>query len=54
MYSNPDKRSDGYITWVSEGVKSWQITAAAAGPNSVMQIGQRLIPEEPMSMVSVV
>ncbi|KAK4685409.1 beta-glucan synthesis-associated protein KRE6, partial [Tremellales sp. Uapishka_1] len=51
MYSNPNDRGSGYITWVANGAKSWQVLPGAIGPNVNTQIGQRLIPEEPMAMI---
>ncbi|KAJ7644331.1 glycoside hydrolase family 16 protein [Roridomyces roridus] len=50
-WSDPDNREDGYITWVSNGQKSWSINADAAGPDSGAGISQRIIPEEPMSII---
>ncbi|KAJ6584746.1 glycoside hydrolase family 16 protein [Mycena capillaripes] len=50
-WSDPDNRDDGYITWVSSGVESWSMTAAAVGPDQTVEIGQRLIPEEPMYLI---
>ncbi|KAJ6619541.1 glycoside hydrolase family 16 protein [Mycena sp. CBHHK59/15] len=50
-WSDPDNRNDGYITWVSNGAESWGITAATIGPDSTVEISQRLIPEEPMYIV---
>lgn len=52
MWADPNNRGDGYITWVSDGVKSWTMHASAVGPNAATGVGQRLIPEEPMAMVS--
>jgi hypothetical protein len=46
-WSNPSARDQGYITWFSQGQKSWTITAAAVGPDPVSQVSQRLISEEP-------
>ncbi|BGP57188.1 hypothetical protein JCM8202v2_004828 [Rhodotorula sphaerocarpa] len=46
----PD-RKDGYITWYATGEPAWTLTAGAVGPNPRTQIGQRLISEEPMSIV---
>ncbi|OCF31258.1 glucosidase [Kwoniella heveanensis CBS 569] len=51
MYSDPNNRDAGHITWVADGVKSWTMYPAAVGPDTTMGIGQRLIPEEPMAMV---
>ncbi|KAF7309839.1 Beta-glucan synthesis-associated [Mycena indigotica] len=50
-WSNPNKRSEGYITWVSNGTKSWTVTAAAIGKDDVSEISARLIPEEPMYLI---
>ena len=47
-WSNPNKRSEGSITWVANGQKAWQMTAATIGPDSTSQISGRLVPEEPM------
>lgn len=47
-WSDPDNRDDGYITWYSNGEKTWTITSATVGPDPVSLVGQRLIPEEPM------
>ena len=47
-WSNPSKRSEGYVTWYSQGVESWKVTAASIGPDPLTQVSQRLIPEEPM------
>lgn len=51
FFANPNNRDEGYITWVSNGKRSWHMTQAAAGPNEDMQIGTRIIPEEPMAIV---
>ncbi|ODN74370.1 hypothetical protein L202_06781 [Cryptococcus amylolentus CBS 6039] len=50
-YTNPDDRDNGYITWVANGVKSWTMYPASVGPVEDMDIGQRLISEEPMAMI---
>ena len=47
-WSNPSKRDEGYVTWFSQGKKSWAITADSIGPDTVSQVSQRLISEEPM------
>lgn len=46
-WSNPRNRDEGYVTWFSDGSKTWTATAASTGPDSTMGIGQRLISEEP-------
>ncbi|KAI0916764.1 hypothetical protein AcV5_007406 [Taiwanofungus camphoratus] len=50
-YSNPNDRSAGYIEWYTAGQPAWKITSGSLGPDSVTQVSQRLIPEEPMSIV---
>jgi len=52
--SNAQKRDEGYIQWVSEGKKSWKLLANGLAPNAETEVGRRLIPEEPMALVSVV
>ena len=47
-FSNPNKRSDGFITWVANGQEAWTMTAATIGPDSTSQISARVVPEEPM------
>ena len=47
-WSNPDQRSEGYMTWFSNGQQTWTMTADAIGPDTVAQIGPRLVSEEPM------
>lgn len=47
-WSDPNRRSDGYITWYYNGQETWTATAASIGPNSASQVSQRLISEEPM------
>ncbi|KAJ9102260.1 hypothetical protein QFC19_004807 [Naganishia cerealis] len=50
-YSNENTRGDNYITWVANGKPSWTLPAAAIGPDSGVDVGQRLISEEPMYMI---
>lgn len=45
---NPSRGDDGYITWMVDGERTWSITNAALAPNEESQVGQRIIPEEPM------
>ena len=47
-WSDPNDRSSGYITWYANGQPSWTVTSASIGPDSITQVSQRLIPEEPM------
>lgn len=46
-WSDPSNRDDGYVTWFSNGQKTWTATAASMGPDPQMKIGQRLVSEEP-------
>lgn len=47
-WSDPKNRDDGYITWLSQGTHAWTITSQTIGADSVSEVSQRLIPEEPM------
>jgi beta-glucan synthesis-associated protein KRE6 len=47
-WSNQNNPQDGYITWYSNGQSTWQMTAATIGPNSLSEVNQRLISQEPM------
>ncbi|KZT28336.1 glycoside hydrolase family 16 protein [Neolentinus lepideus HHB14362 ss-1] len=50
-WSDPNNRNDGYITWFSNGQKTWTVTAASIGADSTSEVSNRLIPEEPMYMI---
>ncbi|KAH8104849.1 glycoside hydrolase family 16 protein [Cristinia sonorae] len=50
-WSDPKHRDDGYITWFSEGQKTWTMTAATIGPDETAQISARIVPEEPMYII---
>lgn len=41
----------GYIDWVSNGMRSWKVNAAALAADPVSQISDRPIPEEPMYII---
>lgn len=47
-WSDPSHRDQGYISWFSSGTKVFTMEASAIGPDSITQISQRLISEEPM------
>ncbi|KAJ8095806.1 hypothetical protein PM082_022913 [Marasmius tenuissimus] len=53
-WADHNNRDDGFITWQVDGVPSLNVTPRAVGPDKGpegSQVGQRLIPEEPMSIV---
>lgn len=53
-WSDPNNRNDGFITWQADGQKTYQIWAPAVAADQGTDgtgVGQRLIPEEPMSIV---
>jgi hypothetical protein len=52
LHAEPENRENGYITWVGGGREAWTLRSSGIGPNPVVDVGQRLIPEEPMAMVS--
>ena len=37
-----------YVTWISDNKASWTLLSAAMGPDSMVEIGGRPIPQEPM------
>ncbi|KAK0528550.1 beta-glucan synthesis-associated protein [Tilletia horrida] len=50
----PDWKGDGtnaYVTWYVDGVPSWTVFGSALAPRPNQDIGQRLIPVEPMSII---
>lgn len=51
-WSNPSNRDEGFITWYSQGKKSWTVTSKTIGPDATSQVSQRLISEEPMVSTS--
>ncbi|KAK2459278.1 hypothetical protein APHAL10511_008699 [Amanita phalloides] len=53
-HSDPSNRQTGFITWQVDGAQTYTMGAGAVGPDTGSdgsQVGQRLIPEEPMSIV---
>ena len=53
-WSDPNDRNAGTITWQVDGQKSHQVLASAVAPDQGTGgsgVGQRLIPEEPMSII---
>lgn len=47
-FSDPNNRNSGYITWYVGDTTTWNMNAAAVGPESETEISQRVVPEEPM------
>lgn len=50
-WADPKNRGDGFITWQVDGKQTVRLGAGAMGPDQGAdgsQVGQRLIPEEPM------
>ncbi|KAH9849652.1 beta-glucan synthesis-associated [Lenzites betulinus] len=53
-WANPKNRDEGFITWQTDGQPSVRLGASAMGPDTGAdgsQVSQRLIPEEPMSII---
>ncbi|RSH94214.1 hypothetical protein EHS25_004017 [Saitozyma podzolica] len=46
-----DNHQDGYISWGSQGKESWTLHQSAIGANKNVDIGPRLIAEEPMALI---
>ncbi|KAG9047513.1 hypothetical protein FS837_002098 [Tulasnella sp. UAMH 9824] len=42
---------EGFITWISEGTASWTAKVTGLGPDPLVQIGQRIIPDEPLYLI---
>ncbi|CCF52658.1 hypothetical protein NDA11_001165 [Ustilago hordei] len=53
VHYTPDWDGDGSgsITWFMNRKPTWTLSGAALGPNKATEIGQRLIPTEPVSIV---
>ncbi len=53
-WGNSKNRDEGFITWQVDGKPTHRVGAAAMGPDKGTdgsQVSQRIIPEEPMSIV---
>ncbi|GEM09336.1 glycoside hydrolase family 16 protein [Rhodotorula toruloides] len=46
-----DPGPDGNIRWAINGSSTWTVHSSAIGPDAAAGIGQRIISEEPMSIV---
>lgn len=49
-WSDPSSRSDGFVEWVADQ-PVFRIDANVLGPDPTVNISQRLITEEPMSII---
>ncbi|KAF8527499.1 glycoside hydrolase family 16 protein [Hysterangium stoloniferum] len=50
-FSDPNNRDSGFISWYVGDTTTWSMNPTAIGPDSVIQMSQRLIPEEAMSII---
>ncbi|GJJ13312.1 hypothetical protein Clacol_007564 [Clathrus columnatus] len=50
-FSNSDDRAQGYLAWYVGDAVTWSMNSLAVGPDPTVDISQRLIPEEPLSIV---
>lgn len=48
---DPKTRDSNYVTWFVDDDKTWTMNAAAVGPDERVDVGQRLVSEEPMSII---
>lgn len=48
-----DLNGGGYVRWYIDGQPSWRVNGTALGPVPELDIGQRHIPVEPMSIIMV-
>ncbi|KAG8960222.1 hypothetical protein FRC03_006878 [Tulasnella sp. 419] len=44
--------NDGWITWISDGKKTWHMKAAGMGPDAISGASQRPVPQEPMYIIA--
>jgi hypothetical protein len=49
---HPLIQKNQYITWVSDGKPSWTINAGGIGPEPSVEISARVVPQEPMVLLS--
>ncbi|KAE8258605.1 hypothetical protein A4X03_0g4326 [Tilletia caries] len=45
------RNQDPYVIWMTAGRKSWTLRAGALGPDEETEVGQRLVPPEPMYLI---
>ncbi|KZW00870.1 glycoside hydrolase family 16 protein, partial [Exidia glandulosa HHB12029] len=50
-YADPNDPTQSFITWMSEGVKTFTMTGAAMAPDLTAGVGQRLVSPEPMAII---
>lgn len=51
FWSDPKDPEAGFVTWQVDGRRSHGMTARSVGPDAGTEIGQRLVPVEPMSII---
>ncbi|CEH17024.1 BETA-GLUCAN SYNTHESIS-ASSOCIATED PROTEIN KRE6-RELATED [Ceraceosorus bombacis] len=53
MEYSPDWKADGSgsVTWYVDGKRTWTVKGDAIGPNPDLDMGQRTVPTEPMTIV---
>ncbi|KAJ7573926.1 beta-glucan synthesis-associated [Mycena floridula] len=49
---SPASYDDAYISWITNNKLAWTMNVGAVGPNSITQISQRPIPQEPMYIIA--
>jgi beta-glucanase (GH16 family) len=49
--ANINKRDEGYIEWYTLGEPSWRLNAAGMGADPEVEISERLVAEEPMTLI---
>ncbi|CAD6945191.1 unnamed protein product [Tilletia caries] len=46
------RNQDPYVIWMTAGRKSWTLRAGALGPDEETEVGQRLVPPEPVIILN--
>jgi beta-glucanase (GH16 family) len=50
-YKAGGAKDGGYITWINNAKPAWTILSAGMAPNTLVEIGERPIPQEPLYMI---
>ncbi|EJD51387.1 SKN1-domain-containing protein [Auricularia subglabra TFB-10046 SS5] len=51
FYADPDDPSKSFVHWVSDGERSHSVYGTSVGPDTSVDIGQRLVAPEPMAII---